>query len=83
MIRMRKRLAVVLLSVLTALFTCLGVVFTLPTATAKAETLSTENWTLAREGENEFRIQNGTAYWTANTNNVTTASMLDYTEINA
>lgn len=82
MIRMKRRLTLILLSVLTALLMCLGVAFTMPTKVAKAESLSTENWTFARENENEFRIQNGTAYWTTYTNNVTTASMLDYTEIN-
>ena len=82
MVRTKRRLTLILLSVLTALLMCLGVAFTMPTKVAKAETLSTENWTFAREGENEFRIQNGTAYWTTYTNNVTTASMLDYTEIN-
>ena len=82
MVRMKRRFALVILSVLTVLFMCFGVVFTMPTKTAKAETLSTTGWTFAREGDVSFRIQNGNAYWTTFTNNVTTASMLDYTELN-
>ena len=55
---------------------CFGMVFAMPTKTAKAESLPTTGWTLATEGESEFRIQNGTTYWTKNTNFVTTASIL-------
>ena len=70
------------LGVLMLFSFCFGVVFSMPTRTAKAETLSTTGWTLAIEGDYQFRIQNGNTYWTTYTNDVTTASMLDYTEIN-
>ena len=63
--RMTRRFAVVLLSVLMSVFTCIGIAFNLPTKTAKAETiLSTSGWTLAHEGDAMFRVQNGTTYWT-------------------
>ena len=61
---------------------CFGVVFAMPTKTAKAESLPTTGWTLETEGDYQFRIQNGNTYWNTYTNFVTTASMLDYTEIN-
>ena len=82
MIRTKKLLLTAILSVVTALLLCFGAVFLMPTKAASAETLPTTGWTLAIEGDYEFRIQNGNTYWTGYTNNVTTASMLDYTEIN-
>ena len=45
--KMTRRLAVVLLSALMAVFTCIGIAFNLPTKTAKAETImSTSGWTV-------------------------------------
>ena len=82
MSRVKKWLLTATLSVVAALTLCLGVVFSMPTKMASAQTLPTTNWTLAREGDTQFRIQNGNTYWNTNTNSVTTASMLDYTEIN-
>lgn len=61
----------------------LGIAFSAkPMQKAEAQSLGTANWTFVREGDSEFRIQNGNAYWNTYTNSVTTASMLDYTEIN-
>jgi hypothetical protein len=82
MSKIKKLFATAILSVVAALTLCLGMVFSMPTKTADAASLATENWTLALEGETTFRVQNGTKYWGGNTNFVTTASMLDYTEIN-
>ena len=82
MSKIKRLLATTILGVVAALTLCLGMVFSIPTKTVSAETLSTANWSLAREGDDKFRIQNGSTYWGAYTNNVTTASMLDYTEIN-
>ena len=83
MFKTKKLFLTAILGIMTAVLLCFGVVFSMPTKQASAATtLSTENWTLAVEGTSEFRVQNGTTYWTANTNDVTTASMLDYTEIN-
>jgi len=79
----KKLFLTAILGIMTAILFCFGVVFSMPEKKASAETtMSLENWTLAVEGTSEFRVQNGTTYWTANTNDVTTASMLDYTEIN-
>ncbi len=80
--RIKKLVLTFILSVAAALTLCLGAVFSISTKTASAAVLSTENWTLAGEGLYSFRIQNGTQYWTGNTDQATTASMLDYTEIN-
>ncbi|MBQ8429432.1 MAG: hypothetical protein IJX30_04995 [Clostridia bacterium] len=78
----KKLFLSVVFGVLMLFSLCFGVVFSMPTHTANAQTLSTENWTLAREGSGMFRIQNGNTYWSTYTNDVTTASMLDYTEVN-
>ena len=82
--RMTRRFAVVLLSVMMAVFTCIGVAFTLPTKTAKAATaMSTTGWTLAHEGDNMFRVQNGTTYWTTGEGtNVTPEAIMNNTELN-
>ena len=82
MCKVRRLLLTAMLSVISVVTLCLGVAFSMPAKTVSAETLSTANWTLAREADGAFRIQNGTAYWSTYTNGVTTASMLDYTEIN-
>ncbi|MBE7100963.1 MAG: hypothetical protein E7364_05070 [Clostridiales bacterium] len=83
MTKMKKKIYSLLLGVLAFFALMLGVAFSMPTQKASAETtLSTENWTLAIEGDYAFRIQNGNTYWSTYTNDVTTASMLDYTEIN-
>ena len=83
MTKMKKKIYSLLLGVLAFFALMLGVAFSMPTKKASAETtLSTENWTLAIEGDYAFRIQNGNTYWSTYTNDVTTASMLDYTEIN-
>lgn len=82
MTKTKKKIYSLLLGVLAFFAFMLGLAFSMPTRKASAETLPTTNWTLAREGDGEFRIQNGSTYWSTNTNNVTTASMLDYTEIN-
>ena len=71
-----------LLTFVTVLALCLGVLTAKPTQTAKAESLATTNWTISIENNSEFRVQNGNTYWSTYTNSVTTASMLDYTEIN-
>ena len=82
--RMTRRFAVVLLSVMMAVFTCIGVAFTLPTKTAKAATtMSTSGWSLAHEGDNMFRVQNGTTYWTTGEGtNVTPEAIMKNTELN-
>ena len=82
--RMTRRFAVVLLSVLMSVFTCIGIAFNLPTKTAKAETiLSTSGWTLAHEGDTMFRVQNGTTYWTTGEGtNVTPEAIMKNTELN-
>ncbi|MBQ3019345.1 MAG: InlB B-repeat-containing protein [Clostridia bacterium] len=84
MTKMKKKIYSLLLGVLAFFALMLGVAFSMPTKKASAETtLSTENWTLAIEGDYEFRIQNGETYWTTGEGTyVTTASMLDKTEIN-
>ena len=84
MIKTKKFLLGIIFGLIMALSLCLGIAFSAPIKTAKAAetTLPTENWTLAIEGDYAFRVQNGNTYWTTYTNNVTTASMLDYTEIN-
>ena len=82
MTKTRQKICSLLLGLVMAVALIFGITFTLPTNVAKAETLSTTGWTLAREGDYEFRIQNGNTYWKNYTNGVTTASMLDYTEIN-
>ena len=82
MAKARKALLSILLGFAFVLSLCFGVLFAMPSKLAKAETLSTANWTFACEGETAFRIQNGNTYWDTYTNSVTTASMLDYTEIN-
>ena len=84
MTRLTKKVLTWLLSAFAFMALALGIAFGRPqTKTASAETLATENWTLAVETTtNSFRIQNGSTYWTDYTNTVTTASMLDYTEIN-
>ena len=80
--RIKKLVLTFILSIAAALTLCLGAVFSISTKTASAAVLSTESWTLAGEGLYSFRLQNGTQYWTGSTNAVTTASMLDYTEVN-
>ncbi|MBR2336595.1 MAG: hypothetical protein IKA61_01465 [Clostridia bacterium] len=83
MTKSKKVKASFLFGLIAVLALCLGIAFgKAPALKAHAETLSAENWTLAIEGDYEFRIQNGNTYWTTYTNSVTTASMLDYTEIN-
>ena len=84
MTKMKKKIYSLLLGVLAFFALMLGVAFSMPTQKASAETImSTSNWTLATEGDYEFRIQNGETYWTTGEGtNVTTASMLDKTEIN-
>ena len=82
MTKSRKTILSFLLGVVMCLAIAFGFVFTMPQKVAHAQSLSTANWTLVRENEKEFRIQNGETYWTGYTNSVTTASMLDYTEIN-
>ena len=82
MSKARKLFLTAILSIVTAFMLCRGVVISIPTKSASAETLATANWTLAHEGDSSFRVQNGNTYWSAYTNSVTTASMLDYTEIN-
>ena len=82
MSKARKLFFTAILTVLAALTFLLGMVFSMPAKTVSAATLPATNWTLAREGDNQFRIQNGNTYWNTYTNNVTTESMLDYTEIN-
>ena len=82
MTKNRKTILSFLLGVVMCLAIAFGFVFTMPQKVAHAQSLSTANWTLAREGDSAFRIQNGETYWTGYTNSVTTASMLDYTEIN-
>ena len=62
---------------------CFGITLSIkPAPKAHAQSLATTGWTLATEGDYEFRIQNGNTYWDTYTNNVTTASMLEFTEIN-
>lgn len=83
--RTKKIFLGMILGLLMTLSLCFGVVFSLPTRSAKADTVTLsadESWTLAHESTQAFRIQNGNEYWSTYTNNVTTASMLDYTEIN-
>ena len=83
MTKMKKKLYSLLLGVLALFTLMLGMVFAMPTQKASAATtMSTSNWSLAVEGASSIRIQNGTEYWTAYTNGVTTASILDYAEIN-
>ena len=82
MSKIKKIVMTAILSMVAALTLCFGVVLSVPTKAASAATLATANWTLAREGDNMFRVQNGNTYWSAYTNSVTTASLLDYTEIN-
>ena len=82
MARAKKALLSILLGFAMVLSLCFGIVFSMPMQTAKAATLATTNWSLAREGDGMFRVQNGETYWSGYTNSVTTASMLDYTEIN-
>ena len=82
MTKSRKTILSFLLGVVMCLAIAFGFVFTMPQKVAHAQSLSTANWTLVREGDSAFRIQNGETYWTGYTNSVTTASMLDYTEIN-
>ena len=77
----RKKLTLIL-SLMTVVALSLGIVASMPKHMAKAESLPTTGWTLAREGDGMFRIQNGNTYWNTYTNSVTTESMLDYTEIN-
>lgn len=82
MIKTKKLLLGLIFGIVMALTLCLGVAFSMPTKSAKAESLSIDGWTLATEGDYAFRVQNGNTYWSTYTNDVTTASMLDYTEIN-
>lgn len=82
MTKASKKICSLLLGLVMAVALVFGIVFAMPTTVAKAESLSTTGWTLAIEGDYEFRIQNGNTYWSTYTNGVTTASMLDYTEIN-
>ncbi|MBE7100084.1 MAG: hypothetical protein E7364_00555 [Clostridiales bacterium] len=83
MTRLTKKVLTWLLSAFAFMALALGIAFGRPQIKkASAETLSTENWTLAIEGDYAFRIQNGNTYWSTYTNDVTTESMLDYTEIN-
>ena len=83
MAKTKKLLLGCILGLVMMLSLCFGVVLSSPMKTAQAETImSTSNWSLAREGDGMFRIQNGNTYWDTYTNDVTTASMLDNTEIN-
>ena len=68
MCKIRRLLLTAMLSVISVVTLCLGVAFSMPAKTVSAETLSTANWTLAREADGAFRIQNGTAYWSTYTN---------------
>ena len=61
MAQVKRRVIAFLLGAVMTLALVFGVALSLPTAFAKAETLSTENWTCAREGTDSIRIQNGTA----------------------
>ena len=83
MTRISRKLLSYILGMIACVAVLFGVLFAAPEMrTAKAESLSTSGWTLVYEGEHRFRVQNGNAYWTTYTNDVTTASMLDYTELN-
>ena len=82
MSKIKKLLLTIAMSVVAALTLCLGVVFSIPTKDASAASLATTNWTLAIEGTDKFRVQNGNTYWSANTSYATTESILAYSEIN-
>ena len=80
--KMKRLFLSAVMGVIMLFSLCFGIVLSIPMKTAKAESLSTTGWTLATEGDYAFRIQNGNTYWNANTNFVTTESILDYSEIN-
>ncbi|MBQ3019106.1 MAG: hypothetical protein IJD77_00775 [Clostridia bacterium] len=84
MTRFTKKVMTWLLSAFAFMALALGIAFGRPqTKTASAETtLSTENWTLAVENDHEFRIQNGSEYWTGYTNSQTPENLLKNSEIN-
>lgn len=52
--RAKKLLLTAILSVVTALVLCFGIMFAMPTKLASAVELSTEGWTLAHEGDSMF-----------------------------
>ena len=65
MTKSRKMKTSFLFGLVAVLALCVGITLSAkPAPTVQAQTLDTTNWTLATEGDYEFRIQNGTVYWT-------------------